>query len=86
MASQLILDRADPGIDQIVSKWENGQSYPIPIGQMTQVASDPKRAIFDIVSVESEEAPNAEAAVEAEEPPAPKSKPAVEVRYGSGPR
>jgi len=67
----------------MVSGWTNGGSYSVRL-RIQQIGSDPKMATFHVAEVtnetEGEEAPNAEAAVEAEEAPAP-AKPAVKVKY-----
>jgi len=82
--SNLTLDRADEAVDQMVSAWKNGGMYQVSL-RIQQIGSDPKMATFHVAEVtnetEGEEAPNAEAAVEAEEAPAPKAKPAVKVAY-----
>jgi len=59
MTSQLTLDRSDPGVDELVAGWANGQSYRVTL-DITQTASDPKMATFDVTSVESEEEPEEE--------------------------
>jgi len=81
--STLQLDRSDKAVDEMVSGWTNGGSYSVRL-RIQQIGSDPKMATFHVAEVtnetEGEEAPNAEAAVEAEEAPAP-AKPAVKVKY-----
>jgi len=82
--SNLTLDRADEAVDQMVSAWKNGGMYQVSL-RIQQIGSDPKMATFHVAEVtnetEGEEAPNTEAAVESEEAPAPKTKPAVKVAY-----
>lgn len=56
MASKLILDRADAGVDELVSSWKNGGSYRVTI-DIVQDASDPKTATFSVGSIESLDAP-----------------------------
>lgn len=86
MASTLILDRSDEAVDQMVTAWKNGGMYEVRL-RVQQIGSDPKAATFHVAEVtnESEESRPAEtdgeAAVEAEEAPPPKAKPAVQVKY-----
>jgi hypothetical protein len=81
--STLTLDRSNEAVDQMVSAWKNGSMYQVLL-RIQQIGSDPKMATFHVTEVqnetEGEETPNAEAAVEAEEAPAP-TKPAVSVAY-----
>jgi hypothetical protein len=84
MASTLILDRSDEAVDQMVTAWKNGAQYRVAL-RIEQIASDPATSTFRVAEVTNEtegaETPTEEAAVEAEEAPSPKSKPAVQVKY-----
>lgn len=64
MASKLILDRSDPGVDELVSQWKDGGKYVCEI-EITQTQSGPNVANFDVTGIsdagmmeeEAEEAP-----------------------------
>jgi hypothetical protein len=78
MPSQFIADRSDPGVEELVGKWEDGKQYPIPSGMMTQTSQSPSVSVFKIDEIVTEESAGEEAA------PAPAAKPAkppVEVTY-----
>lgn len=82
MASQLNLDRSDAGVDELVSKWEDGKSYRVTL-DITQSKSSPSMNTFEVTSVTDESEPTEEAStseVETQTPAKPK-KPAVEVEY-----
>lgn len=84
MASQLNLDRSDPGVDELVSKWTDGGTYRVTL-DITQSKSSPSMNTFKVTSIEDQSEPTAEAGpteaeAEAEVPTAP-TKPAVKVQY-----
>lgn len=76
MASKLILDRSDPGVDELVSSWKDGGTYTCEV-EITQVKSGPNTAEYDLTAISDTGAPAA---------PKPASKKAkapaeVEVEY-----
>lgn len=73
MTSELILNRADPGVDKLVSGWVDGGEYELTV-TVKQVSSDPKSTKLEVVSVASEEA-------ETPAEPAMAKKPSVVVGY-----
>lgn len=82
MASQLNLDRSDPGVNDLVSAWSDGGKYRVTL-DITQSKSSPSMNTFEVTSIEDQGEPTEEvetAEVEAQTP-APKSKPAVQVKY-----
>lgn len=81
MASTLTLDRSDPGVDELVSQWTDGETYTVEL-TIVQTKSSPNAASYDVVGIAdmgSEMEPEEEATPP---PPAkPKAKPAVSVEY-----
>lgn len=80
MASILNLDRSDPGVDELVSKWKDGGDYEVTL-KIHQDKSSPNAASFTVTGlVPSEMESEPEEAEEAPAKPAPKSgmMPAVE--------
>lgn len=57
MASELILDRSDSGIDSMVAGWKNGSEYDLRV-KVRQTSTDSKSAKFELVQAtdETEEA------------------------------
>jgi hypothetical protein len=53
MPSQLILDRTDPGIDEMVGEWKNGGEYELSV-KVRQVGTDPKTATFEVIETTDE--------------------------------
>ena len=81
MASQLNLDRSDPGVDELVSQWADGKSYRVTL-DITQSKSSPSMNTFEVTSVTDESEPmEAETAEVETQAPAKPKKPAVEVEY-----
>lgn len=82
--STLTLDRSDKAVDDMVSTWTNGGMYEVRL-RIQQIGSDPKASTFHVAEVtnetEGEEAAPAETAEVETQTPAPKSKPAVQVKY-----
>lgn len=84
MASQLNLDRSDPGVDELVSQWSDGGKYRVTI-DITQSKSSPSMNTFEVTRVEDlSGSAEGQEAVEAEgaAPPTRKpAKPTVVVEY-----
>ena len=80
MASQLTLDRSDPGVDEMVAAWKDGGTYSVMLN-ITQTKSSPNVATFEVTGV-TNESEEAEAPEEEAAPPAAKpAKPPVSVTY-----
>lgn len=65
MASVLTLDRSDPGVDELVSKWKDGGKYTVEL-EITQNKSSANAATFDVTGISSEAEDEGEAEVESE--------------------
>lgn len=71
MASSLNLDRSDPGVDELVSTWEDGGTYRVEL-EITQTKSSPNAATYDVIGItDISETMEAEPEEEAEPAPAP---------------
>lgn len=55
MASSLVLDRSDPGVNDLVSQWKDGETYQVTL-TIVQKNSSPNTAHYDVTSIEAEEA------------------------------
>lgn len=82
--SSLTLDRSDPGVDELVSGWEDGGEYTVQL-TIRQLNSSANAANYEVTSItdmgeeaEVEEIP--EGAAPAAPAPAPK-KAAIAVKY-----
>lgn len=82
MASQLNLDRSDPGVDELCAGWEDGGSYRCTIN-ITQVKSSPSMNTFDVTEIMPEETTNdTDTAPQEPAPEAPtRNKTTVPIKY-----
>jgi hypothetical protein len=69
MASELILDRTDGGVDALVTPWKVGGEYEIHL-KVRQTGATPETATFEVI-----EATDESVEPEAEEAPPPAAKP-----------
>lgn len=86
MASELILDRTDPGINSMVEGWVDGETYDLRV-KVRQNSSDPKAAKFEVVEAVDETAAEPEEESEGEYPAEKKpkgkmGKPALTISFG----
>lgn len=76
MASILNLDRSDPGVDELVSKWKDGGDYEVTL-KIHQDKSSPNAASFTVTGLVPSDAEEVveevEEVEEAPAKPAPKS-------------
>lgn len=71
MASNLILDRSDAGVDEMVSKWKDGGEYRVEL-KIVQDSSSPNLARYTVNEVMDLSAvPEVEPTEETAEEPAP---------------
>jgi hypothetical protein len=88
MASELVLDRTDPGIEETVADWTNGAEYIFDRVRVKQTGTDPKTAKFEVISVEGgepaepEEEPEGEYPAEKPKPKGKMGKPAMTITFG----
>lgn len=54
MASQLILDRTDPGVDELVSSWKDGGEYEVTV-KIRQDSSSASVGNYTVTSIEADE-------------------------------
>lgn len=73
MASKLILDRSDIGVEELVAGWKDGGVYRVEL-EITQDSSSPNTADYTVNEVVDISAPEEEP-VEVVEEPAPKKAP-----------
>lgn len=79
MASQLNLDRSDPGVDELVSQWKDGGTYRVTL-DITQSKSSPSMNTFEVTSVTDESGEMPETSeVETQAPR--RGRPSVSVEY-----
>jgi len=72
MASKLILDRSDPGVNELVSSWKDGETYKLEV-EVKQVSTSPNTGDYDVTAVVPLESEEVEEVEEAPAKPAPKS-------------
>lgn len=78
MASTLTLDRSDPGVNDLVSQWKDGETYTVEL-TIVQSKSSPNAASYDVVGIaDMGEGPGEEEEVTT---PPPKAKPEMAVKY-----